>query len=82
MSINLAADLPCKKSAGAPANEIEFPPRMIEAGVKYLEDSLKWNLDTFEDMAREIYISMTLARFNACKNDLDHKEMPCTAPQS
>jgi hypothetical protein len=76
------ASSPDSIEAGAPGEEIEITPDMIDAGVTYIEDSLKWNLDTFEDMAREIYIKMTLARVNACKNDLDHKEMPCTAPQS
>jgi hypothetical protein len=36
MSINLAADLPCEKSAGAPADEIEITPEMIETGAECL----------------------------------------------
>jgi hypothetical protein len=33
-----AAALTEKEEAGAPANEIEITPRMVEAGLKYLED--------------------------------------------
>jgi hypothetical protein len=32
MSINLAADVSCEKSAGAPEQEVEVTPEMIEAG--------------------------------------------------
>lgn len=40
MSIDLAADLPCEKSVGAPGNEIEITPKMIEAGACYLYERL------------------------------------------
>jgi hypothetical protein len=38
MSINVTADVPCEKPAGAPEAEIEITPEMIEAGISILLD--------------------------------------------
>jgi hypothetical protein len=49
------------RSAGAPANEIEITPEMIEAGVMAF-CSFKSGMETSEEVVEEIFKKMILAK--------------------
>jgi hypothetical protein len=57
------AELAKLAEAGAPADEIEITPEMIEAGAKLIADRFEKPLDWWtEDFAKEVYLAMESAR--------------------
>ena len=60
MSINLAADLSCEKSAGAPEQDVEITPEMIEAGLEKLFD-YDPSFSNEKDIVAEIFRAMLSA---------------------
>jgi hypothetical protein len=51
VSIDLAADVSCEKSADAPGNEIEISPAMIEAGAEAMMDGSNFGSELSRSVA-------------------------------
>jgi hypothetical protein len=58
---NDAAYTPHAGEAGAPSDDVEITPEMIEAGVDAIS-KIHWEMDRFDEMAASIYMAMITAR--------------------